>query len=55
MVRDREGCRERIGGRPVPTRVIAATRHVDLWKWLALGVRALCAIKSANEGKAAQY
>ncbi len=28
MVRDREGCRERIGGRPVPTRMIAATMTV---------------------------
>ncbi len=30
MVCDREGCRERIGGRPVPTRMIAATVTVTL-------------------------
>ncbi len=30
MVRDREGCRQRIGGRPDPTRMIAASVTVTL-------------------------
>ncbi len=30
MVRDREGCRERIGVRPVPSRMIAATVAVSV-------------------------
>ncbi len=39
MVSDREGCRERIGGRPVPTRMIAASVTVsELWTFPVLFV-----------------
>ncbi len=36
MVRDREGCRERIEGRPVPTRMIAASVTVTAERFIQL-------------------